>query len=331
MSGATATPDPHCASAEMLTVLNSLFPGHRLVDGAFPHLALSWRHGGGIALNLGGLDEAEEAFYERFRQQGGHAPVLGAQTLQAYLRGVDAAAAPPATTVFAGPAASIRALLDAVALAGLEDDVVVLQDAQEAPRELAAAGFPAGLKLTFRRPSRSQSWVLATRKGLHGDAFQAVMQALREIAVDINGGADWRGWRDLRIDLPEEGYAPEKAEIPPWRFIHDGARRSEGDGAYSWIWTGAERRVRILLGAVPSHFRRLRMIVPNARPASNLHEARVFLNGELVASRAEIWGEGSGAIDVDLAPDGRERVVTLAAPEADGDLSICIDKIELSA
>ena len=331
MIGAGPAPDAHCASAEMLSVLYSLYPGFRLVDGVFPQLPLSWRHGAGLALNLGDASEMEDAFYARFRQQGGHAPVLRGNTLRAHLRAVDASAHAPTTTVFVAPAYSVDALLDAVQPAAQENDAVVLQDAFEVPAQLAAAGFPAGLKLRFRRPSRSQSYVLATRKGLDVNAFQSVMQAVRQIAVDMGGGLNRPGWRDLRVDLPEEGFRPAKAQILPSLFIHDGARRSEGDAAYSWIWTGAERRIRILLGCVPPHYRKLRIIAPNATPALNLLEARLFLNGERAASRVEMWGKSSGVVEVDLAPRGSELVVTLAAPEAEKGLSICIDRIELSA
>jgi hypothetical protein len=331
MTSPGTRPDAHCASAEMLSVLYSLYPGFRLIDGVFPQLPLSWRHGGGVALNLGGAGDAEDNFYARFRQQGGHAPVLGADTLMSHLRALDFAAPPPATTAFVASANNVHALLDAVKPAALANDVIVLQDARNVPAELAAAGFPAGLKLTFRRPSRSQSYVLSTRSGLDAAAFDAVMQSLRQIAVDMREGANAHGWRDLRVDLPEEGFRPAKAQVAPALFIHDGARLSEGDAAYSWIWTGEERRIRILLGCIPPHYRKLRLVVPNATPPSNLRQARVFLNGERTPSRVETWGESAGTLEVELTPRSAELVVTLAAPEAAGGLSICIDRIEVSA
>lgn len=327
--------DPHYASAEMMGVLNSLYPGHRLIDGGFPQLALSWRHGSGLALNLGGAGGAQDLFYAGFRQRGGHAPILDARSLITYLR---TAAAPPATTVFAASAPALAALLEGAAPAARENDVFVVQDATEAPRaqdELAAAGFPAGLKLAFRRSGRTQSWVLAMRKGLDDEAFERVMAALRQVAVDIGGGANQQGWRDVRVDLLHEGDRPLSAKFAPFGLLHDCARRSEGDAAYSWLWAGAERRIRILLGAVPAHFTRLRIVVPNTSPTSNLGSARLFLNGDLAAHRVEIWGKGSGALDVELTPRREELVVTLAAPEATGEgaaaLSICIDGIEVSA
>ena len=95
------TADPHCASAEMMSVLAALYPGHRLVDGTFPQLALSFRNGAGIALDLGGPEGAAQAFYGRFRQRGGHAPVLSPGGLLAFLRAEDTSAA----TVFAAPPA----------------------------------------------------------------------------------------------------------------------------------------------------------------------------------------------------------------------------------
>jgi hypothetical protein len=221
--------------------------------------------------------------------------------------------------------------MDAVKPAALENDVVVLQDALNVPDELGEAGFPAGLKLTFRRPSRSQGYVLATRVGLNADTMDAVIQELRHIAIAIEGGSDAQGWRHLLVDLPEEGYRPAKAQIPSALFIHDGARRSEGEAADSCIWADEERRIRVLLGCIPPHYSKLRLVVPNATPASNLQQAVVFLNGERASSRVETWDANSGAVDIELAPNSGETVVTLAAPDAAGGLSICIDRIEVSA
>ena len=322
------TADPHCASAEMMSVLAALYPGHRLVDGTFPQLALSFRNGAGIALDLGGPEGAAQAFYGRFRQRGGHAPVLSPGGLLAFLRAEDTSAA----TVFAAPPEGLETLLAAAAPGLREGDVALVPDAGSVPDHaptLARAGFAGGLRLTFRRPQAAQTYVLATRRGLDEATFAGVLAALREVAVDIGGGANAGGWRELNVDLPAEGYRPPLEVLPPRRFVHDGARRSEGDADYSWLWIGEERRVRVLLGCVPAHFRRLRLVVPNARPEGNLAGARVFLNGEATATQSQIWAPGSGAIDVELAPRTEELVVTLAAPQAEGGLSICLDKIEL--
>jgi hypothetical protein len=119
------------------------------------------------------------------------------------------------------------------------------------------------------------------------------------------------------------------------RLIHDGGRRSEGTDDYAWLWVDKQRHIRFLLGYVPQHFNRVRVIVPNAVTTANLKSARLALNGEIVQPSIDIWHEASGAVSAPLShyDDGDQvlgfsvaHVQSLEAGAAT--LAASIDRIE---
>jgi hypothetical protein len=106
-------------------------------------------------------------------------------------------------------------------------------------------------------------------------------------AVTKRRSASWFGGVELvvyELELP----SPIAAEawtstINAGRFVHDGARRSEGDSRYFWIWVDRGRHLRVILGAIPVRKCTLRVVIAKVVDHANLETPLLLLNGERLA------------------------------------------------
>jgi hypothetical protein len=333
------------SGAEIMTLLQAIYPRFHILDTTFPMMTFAWLHDDVAAL-LDTNDSPgtpEQEFYSRFRQAGGHLPLLTGADLATH---ASSASAQPfganRTVVVACHAAVCASLLEY--LTGLPESAVILIGGDQRDLvlegDLAQLGFAPQVSIRFVRPAAAETWCLFSRVPCDAMAIGNIVTAAKTFAVDVSMTPPSAGQSSygFRIVLPETGFRPPSAHIAPERFIHDGSRPSETSDGYAWLWVGAERHIRLLLGRIPCHFAKLRVLVPKAFTTDNLRSATLLLNGEIVPSHIEVWEEGAGAISADL-PSDRESETVLglfvmkaqALGAGESALSACIDKIEFSA
>jgi hypothetical protein len=313
-----------------------------MLDTSFPMLTFSWLHEDVIAVfhpdrvtNL-----AERQFYSRFRQAGGHAPLLkladlGPASFSKPLPGAESAK----ISVIACHSSDCPDLLDFLGDVSPETTLLVNEPFkdEETRARLAQIGFGGMLTVRFNRPGKVENFRLIAKKLFDRQMVNRILAASKNFAVnvglDMNGGDHAEPL--IEIQLPLVGYQPPAIALSPMRLIHDGGRRSEGTDDYAWLWVDKQRHIRFLLGYVPQHFNRVRVIVPNAVTTANLKSARLALNGEIVQPSIDIWHEASGAVSAPLShyDDGDQvlgfsvaHVQSLEAGAAT--LAASIDRIE---
>jgi hypothetical protein len=149
---------------------------------------------------------------------------------------------------------------------------------------------------------------------------------------------------DLPVKQPAGGalltFTDENAQaltLPARSLVHDGGFASEGDPHYSWLWTGPDSSFRFIVPSAPAmRARSLDISVIRTEDGRNLDELSVQLDGRSIAHDLTRWSDNSGKIVIELPPSRDYRVVTLAVPRmvADGNsgrmLGLCIDKIVVS-
>jgi hypothetical protein len=214
-------------------------------------------------------------------------------------------------------------------------------DKDEAMRaRLAQMGFSGMLTVRFNRPGKIEIFRLVARTSFDRPAVNRVLAASKSFAVNVSYSMTGGDHSEPLIDiqLPRVGYQPPTLALSPRRLIHDGGRRSEGADEYSWLWVDKARNIRILLGRVPEHFNRVRVIVPNAVTTANLKTARLAFNGEIIEPAIEIWHEGSGVVSAPLNHyDDGDQVLGFSVAHAQSlekgaaVLAASIDRIEFLA
>jgi hypothetical protein len=332
------------AGSEIVSVLTALFPRVQIIDASCPSFAFHWLHGDVIALEHPACfaSEYEQRFYARFRQHGGHLKLLSIDDLlgdSGFRRTWDWE--PGKAPVVAMAARQCGTLLQALR-AMPEDTAFLVHDPNHDPAVLAAieAIDPRGaISMRMTRGEHAETFHLLSRATLGDAPADITIAAAKTFAVNLRFEVPRAACIDyaIHIMLPEDGGFPTRATLDPKRMIHDGGRRCESTGDYSWLWIDAERHLRILLGSVPRHFTSLRVVVPKAFTTQNLRETKILLNGRRVIPDVETWEEGAGALTVTLPPLDSELVLGIAAHATrtldDGQtrLALCIDRIELRA
>jgi len=333
------------AGAEIVSVLRSLYKNFHILDTSFPMLTFSWLYEDVTAVFHPERVEnpAERQFYSRFRQAGGHTPLLRLSDLGPYsfsrpVRADEAAK----TAIIACHSSDCPALLDFLGDVSPSTTLLVNEpDKDDVMRaRLAQIGFVGMLTVRFIRPGHSEVFRLIARKVFDRQMVNRILTASKNFAVNVGFGMTDGDHSEplIEIQLPRVGYQPPTIALSPRRLIHDGARLSEGTEDYSWLWVDKERQIRFLLGYVPQHFNRVRVIVPNAVTTANLKTARLALNGEVVEPSIDIWREGSGAVSTPLShhEDG-DQVLGFSVAHAQSLeagaalLAACVDRIEFQA
>ncbi|PWC26331.1 hypothetical protein [Teichococcus aestuarii] len=311
-----------------------------LLDLSFPSLAL----GGFLRSDLPGLADAgaipaaATAFYGRFRAAGGHRPLFG-------LGGVEDAAMLAAAELAWNQPGRQR-------LVYTQDPVApaILETLHQAGAWMLVRG--AAAVAVARLPALS---VLPLVIETDGEAARYTLLLPAEAAPQMRRRLTEAGWgfghvtpgKDAAEDssgpvvlcaapLPLPHDAPLLTQIPASALIHDGAYRSEADGAYSWVWTGPERHVRMVFGTLPPAARWLKVAVIGAGKAAQLEGLVATLDGATLPHRLERWSETSAGVIVDLPPGysgspilGLAVPATVQEPEGIRRLGLCIHKIEV--
>jgi hypothetical protein len=149
------------------------------------------------------------------------------------------------------------------------------------------------------------------------------------------GGSSWDG----NVKPEEVIFASEGANVvvDARSMIHDGGHLSEGDGTYSWLWTGPSTHFRLILPQLAGARSRLAEIcVPRTEEDSNLDLLAVQFDGRPVEHHVDRWSAMSGKITVEIPHGSDYSVLTLIVPKLTHDansgrlLGLCLDKLILT-
>lgn len=329
------------AGFELMSMLSSAYPKLAVVDCSFPLRSLSWFHDDVVSavLSVRFGEDLEAEFYTRFRQAGGHLPLIaipelrnGGKTRLSFLR------EPGKVLAIAFRESEWEAVLEGIS-DFTEDTLLLVQvsaDGDSFLRACTTLGFYFSIFVHLSRNRDREKYILVSKNGFSTATVERLIAGAKRFAIDVevDNSDEQLVQRSINVKLAAVGSKPKSASFAAATLVHDGNGRSETKDGYSWMWVGRERHVRFVLGRVPHHYRSVRVVIPNALPASNLFDARLLLNGEVKASTVEKWEESAGAISTDLVPFPGEQILGFAVPAIkilpDGvtTLSACIDRIE---
>lgn len=317
----------------LVQAIAALIGPAQLVDLSFPRCAsISVSGIEATQILLGPRGKLEHEFLRRFRQHGGHQPMVAVdwngddfswppQPLDASLRGVNLVAFFDSATEAARVAERLRQ--EATAL------IVPFPHAQSEQDAFQSGGFRGFSPALLKHAGTGTSCVLLAPDTLPpaGGARDAAYTGPSSV---LPAGLT----RDFIDSHPEPGIMT----LPARAFVHDGGYTSEGDLQYSWLWTGPDSHFRLVLPCATSRpCRRLEVFVIRTEERQNIEAMQTQLDGRRIAHELDRWSDNSGKIIVELPPADDYRVLTLVVPKmvADGNsgrlLGLCIDKIVLTS
>lgn len=324
-----------------LALTCTLVPNPHLLDALYP-LSPFLLHGERVELCMfpQNLPAEGSAFYADFRQDGGKRPIFPfANALPAAQNEATANGQTLLVALHTGNGLAAAARLERGTLL----PPLLLLAAEQvygALPPLYAAGYTGHCVIRLSQGGYEESFCFVSPNETTAGLVHAFESAGKMVATDLKVTAQAP---DAEVDtvviyLPGDYETWSSKAVTPLTLVHDGNRAVEGDAAYSWLWYAGRNQLRMLLGPVAQHYRRLRVILPNAMSTTNLRGARLLLNGESVQPHVELWSDTSGALSVEL-PDNLvpPLVVGVWVPEGtqadDGmtKLFACIDRVELSA
>ncbi|MFD2249807.1 hypothetical protein FHS82_004175 [Pseudochelatococcus lubricantis] len=331
------TPLSFAAAMAIGRFLDHVFGGVRVVDLTFPSAGFSGIMGDvlvGVAAPERFSAEVRDFFF-RFRQKGGHFPILSlGPELEPVLR----------------EGASGR------------DKLTILYLDSSVDKELIRSFFGFGdIAVLVSADAETDVWpdgVLDERKSIDFLIAGTYHKKFRLILPEYNvGGFDVLVSRDdpvesvylkknivkntpnevrVSIELPS---VSEHVSLvfPASRFIHDGEYKSESDGGYAWLWSGPSSHLRIFIGrldAWPDKLR-LKLTVVNTNDPRNLDDARIMVDGCIMPFTLEKWSATSGRFVVEiLEPSADFTVLSIGCRHMcniDGgrQVGFCVDRLEV--
>jgi hypothetical protein len=323
---------------QLFAILKSLFARFCIIDTSLPTLGFYWLHEDVVVARPVYWNEDEQKFYSRFRQRGGQLELRKIIDLVPPSQHGQDGTIVGITIIVAIFAKDFYAYLDDLIVLP-PSTVILVVDPENDPLSLVALskiGLPQAGCIRLVRGGRIESYYLLSATGFDVTSQTIAISKAKEFAIGIYVDvpeAEWVGFC-IRVELPEE-VTVETVALSPHRMIHDGSRVCEVSDGYSWLWIGAEKHLRVLLGEVPEHLRRVRVIVPKAFRTTRLSQIKLLLNGRCVETKVEIWGEGVGAVTAELPHDSPALTLGISVPDteatAEGQsiLAACIDRIEL--
>jgi hypothetical protein len=342
-SDATADGTLRMGAAIVTHFLRTAFENVLLVDATFPKQHLAGYDGPIIQVFAPDFlpDPAELSFFRRFRQAGGHLPLFGFNNINAIddvSREMNAAAIRELVLyIECEPNGWILEVMRRTST------VALLVRGASGTSCAAAMRSPGLLAIMLQENDLKERYDLVLpRERLDAIAERAleVFSTFPEVfEISRSSGSAGLGLEpheaEIRLSLATS--EPLIRTIPAGRFVHDGARNSEGDDRYSWIWVDRTRHLRVILGAIPVHKCTVRVVIAKAVDPDNLERPLLLHNGVRLATRCERWSDDCGAIISEILPaeDGI-NVLGIAFPTAraldDGGtlLSACIDRVEIA-
>jgi hypothetical protein len=290
-----------------------------VVDCTFPsciHAGLGF-HDAGIAYLAGqqASDPAEREFLSRFRQRGGHAGVVRLDDDDDERRALFQIVPDSGGALLC--AGSLKIARHLTALCG------------DAPVSfLFPAALPPG-KAKAPRPPGMAGFTFAFLQSEAGNSGHWLAMAPGMEEMDDADGSP----AAAETVLPE----PAGSHVVTARqLIHDGGHVSEGDQAYSWIWTGPARHFRFVLPRKRGDGeRRIEVSVVRTESPENLADLVVQADGRPVPFTVERWSEHSGKIVFEVPPANPYTIIGLVVPKLDTDanngraMGLSIDKLIL--
>ncbi len=326
--------------ANIMAMVRTVFPGLHVLDAHVPHASLFWWHEDVVTVVSPDSfrNDDQTKFYARFRQRGGHLPLLPIADVASHLHAHRRArVAKDSNSLIFLDADHIGALATAFTDMPPRTRLLVYRP-ETVPLdtiELALPQWPQVMQVRFARAGSFEHFYLMADE-IGPDLQADIIAAAKPFAIEIYIEPRPAPWivAAIRIDLPNAPLKVDTLGLTAASLIHDGSRRSEATGDYSWLWVGAEQHIRILLGAIPDSFNRVRVIVPKAFSSANLRAAKLLLNGRRVETQVELWDDGVGAVAAALTERDAPLVLGFSVPSTvtleDGTkLAACIDKVEL--
>lgn len=305
----------------------------QLVDLSFPRCgSISVAGGDATQVLLGPRPRLEHDFLSKFRQHGGHQPMVVVDWtgddfswpplhLDASLRGVNLVAFFDGATEAAGIAERLRQ--ESTAL------IIPFPHSKAEQDAFQTGGFRGFSPALLKHAGAGTSCVLLVPDtlaplGLIEDARQGGPSS------SLSGG--------ITREFTDQHAEPGTITLAARAFIHDGGYTSEGDLHYSWLWTGPDSHFRMVVpGSAAQPHRTLEIFVIRTEERQNIDSMITQLDGLHIPHALDRWSENSGKIVIDLPPAQDYRILTLIVPKmvADGTsgrlLGMCIDKIVLSS
>ncbi|MFC7608250.1 hypothetical protein [Teichococcus aestuarii] len=328
-------------AALTLELVDTVAPNSYLLDTLYP-LSLFLLSGGKGELGLfpENIPEKGAEFYAGFRQYGGRRSILPfAEALPAARRAALSDGRPLLVAMHADNSASAAS---ALGQCSVQPALLLLAADRlcDSQPPLYAVGYKGHCVVKFVQGSYEESFCFVSPIMDTGQLSRAFEIAGKSVSVDLKSAASLHGAENdtIIIYLADDYAAWSNASVSALSLVHDGEGTVEGDASYSWLWGTGRNQLRILLGPVSHRYRRLRVILPNTISVTNLQQAELLLNGEVVKPRAEIWSDTSGALSIDLPPDLSDPLVlgiwvreSKMADDKVTRLFACVDRIELSA
>ncbi|AMJ61159.1 hypothetical protein [Bosea sp. PAMC 26642] len=304
----------------------------QFVDLSFPRCtSIAIAGGDATQVLLGPRSRLEHDFLARFRQHGGHHPLVVVDWagddfswppshLDASLRGVSLVAFFDSATEASGIAERLRQ--EATAL------VVPFPHSQTEQDAFQSGGFRGFSPALLKHTGTGTSCVLLVPDTLLPVATDGAAEAGPSSAMP---GGITREFTDSNAD-------PSTMTLAARSFIHDGGYTSEGDLHYSWLWTGPDSHFRLVIpGSTSRPHGTLEIFVIRTEERQNIDAMITQIDGRHVPHALDRWSENSGKVVIDLPPSEDYRILTLLVPKmvADGNsgrlLGLCIDKIVLTS
>jgi hypothetical protein len=286
-----------------------------IVDFSYPRCSYFAPDRGNIHISgLAGPDAIENRFLGSFRQSGGHAPVRLVDGKATHLAHVlpDHMPIGPGTVLVVDSRSLFERLTPLVA----DLEVAFMMPLGDGTKNKKRAKTAKGED----RPSAPGfDTVLLAEEGGH-EGFWLMVPAGRS-----------------KIAAPFETVAakpPATQVFAARNFIHDGGHVSEGDDAYSWIWTGPAQLFRIVVPrGRPGWKTRVEVSVIRTENNANLTNIFVQVDGRNIPFTFERWSEQSGKIVLELPPPADYTILGVGVPHLDNDrnsgrlIGLCIDKL----
>jgi hypothetical protein len=317
---AAAAPETH---ARLIDAIAAVVGPSIVIDTSFPRASLAVRHipDATQVMRLP-REPAEQDFLSRFRQAGGHRPIVSID-----LGGESFVWPPPQFARQDRPRTITVAFENADAAAASASRLFEPGTALLVPASRGAAGFPAALS--------AYEPCLLEEAG-EGDALMLLIPA----SPSQRGRQAWSDTAALTDDRRRTlcfGTRGHGAVLEAANLVHDGSYLSEGDAKYSWLWTGPSNHFRFIVPKAYAAAGGLAEIcIPRTEDPVNLDHLAVQVNGRPMAHDLDRWSETSGKIKVPLPEAEDHWVLTLVVPRMvpDGSsgrlLGLCIDKVILS-
>lgn len=290
-------------------LLRAALPDAPVLDLCFPVGGVApWWPGARIGLvDVAAMPAAEAALLRRFRQGTAGWPVFGLDPVaDAVPAAAFGSAEPPLLVLDAAPPPVLEPLLRQGAMLLRRGRTEGLPPPPGAPR--------GRIMLLAGSVAQIERWDLLLSPGMVGLAFERMQAAAQDLAAGLGGTGAWQlGGRVMRPDLASLGMlATGVAQLPPvalpaGALPHDLPGLVEADS----LPLGEARRLRLLLGALPTPAAQLRL---RLRGAVAETPPALFLDGERL--EAPLQAEEEGQILEAVVQPRRDtaNVIGLALP-----------------